>query len=268
MKWLTKNKINKLLGLLGILLINITAIAQDYIIPNNGQIIVSISDKGVNRIAIENDRIAQVIGNEDEYIVESDANLGQIFLTSSLKNLQEISVRFLTEREKIIDAKLIVKQIEPQTIIFKYKSDASESVSQINSISSAMIRGMSHASLVKYTPEYKSTLSNTNNDKQQIIEAIKLVYNNKVQGASLPNLSCLKNNPKTKSLKLVQATQYILKKQAVIKAVVSNPNKGEMLFEPQDFSNCMTPVTAVALNSNQLAPKETTTIYMVGQNEK
>jgi len=267
MKWLTKNKINKLLGILGILLINITAIAQDYIIPNNGQIIVNISDKGVNRIAIENDRIAQVIGNEDEYIIESDANLGQIFLTSSLKDLQEISVRFLTEREKIIDAKLIVKQIEPQTIIFKYKSDISESVSQGSSVPGSTIGGKSHTSLVKLPSEYK-TSSNANNDKQHVIETIKLVYNNQIQGTSLPNLSCLKNNPKTKSLKLVQATQYLLKKQTVIKAVVSNANKNNMLFEPQDFSNCMTSVTAVALNSNQLAPKETTTIYMVGHNGK
>ena len=98
------NKTNKLLKescvvaiMVIISLTNLYAQAQDYIVSSKGLVRPSISDKGVNRIAIENDRIAQVIGNEDEYIIESDANLGQVFLTPVLKAPQEISLRFLTE---------------------------------------------------------------------------------------------------------------------------------------------------------------------------
>ena len=257
---------NKLLILLGMLLINVDALAQDYIVPTNGQVVASISDKGVNRIAIENDRIAQVIGNEDEYIIESDSSLGQIFLSTELKATKEISVRFVTEREKIIDVKLTIKQIEPQTIVFKYKNEANESISSSNSSKGSNLNSVAMPIIqAKHTLEQKN---NATNDKQQIIEMIKLVYSDKVQGFNLPSLSCLKQNPKLNGLKIVQATQYPLKKQTVIKAMIANNSKKEMLLDPQDFSRCMSLVTAVVLNNNALAPKASTGIYLVGRDEK
>lgn len=261
---------NKLLILLGIMLINAEILAQDYIVPTSGQVVASISDKGVNRIAIENDRIAQVIGNEDEYIIESDSSLGQVFLSTELKATKEISVRFVTEREKIIDVKLTVKQIEPQTIVFKYKNEANESISSSNSYSNSS-KSSNLNSVVTGVVQAKHTLeqkNNATNDKQQIIEMIKLVYSNKVQGINLPSLSCLKQNQKLNGLKIVQATQYPLKKQTVIKAMISNNSKKEMLLDPQDFSRCMNLVTAVVLNNNALAPKANTSIYLVGRDEK
>ena len=97
---------------------------------------------------------------------------------------------------------------------------------------------------------------------------IKLVYSDKVQGFNLPSLSCLKQNPKLNGLKIVQATQYSLKKQTVIKAMIANNSKKGMLLDPQDFSRCMNLVTAVVLNNNTLAPKASTSIYLVGRDEK
>lgn len=267
MKQFLKKERNKLLILLGILLINVETLAQDYIVPANGQVVASISDKGVNRIAIENDRIAQVIGNEDEYIIESDSNLGQVFLSTELKATKEISVRFLTEREKIIDVKFTVKQIEPQTIVLKYKNEANEFISSSTAHSSFSKNSNLNSPLIQ-TKQALEQKSNATNDKQQIIEMIKLVYNNKVQGANLSKLSCLKQNPKLNGLKIVQATQYPLKKQTVVKAMIANNSKKEIILDPQDFSRCMTLVTAVVLNNNTLAPKANTSIYLVGRDEK
>lgn len=257
---------NKLLILLSMLLINVDVLAQDYIVPTNSQVVASISDKGVNRIAIENDRIAQVIGNEDEYIIESDSSLGQVFLSTELKATKEISVRFVTEREKIIDVKLTIKQIEPQTIVFKYKNEANESISSSNSSKGSNLNSVAMPIIqAKHTLEQKN---NATNDKQQIIEMIKLVYSDKVQGVNLPNLSCLKQNPKLNGLKIVQVTQYPLKKQTVIKAMIANNSKKGILLDPQDFSRCMNLVTAVVLNNNTLAPKASTSIYLVGRDGK
>lgn len=54
----------------------------------------------------------------------------------------------------------------------------------------------------------------------------------------------------------------------VITAEVVNKNKTPVLLEEQDFSNCMKLTNAVALTKNQLAPRETTMLYLVGQDGK
>ena len=234
---------------LAILLLANHVFAQDYIVPSNGAVTASLSDKGVNRVAIENDRIAQVIGNEDEYIIESDVSLGQIFLTPALKSMQEINLRLVTEREKIIDIKFTIKKIEPQTINFKYKNDVSIHTTNPNSAP-----GMSPV----------THLNDEVNVAQQVIENIKLVHNNKLQAVKVPELSCLKQNAKLKDLKLVEASKFSLNKQIIIKAMVSNSKNETMQLKEIDFSNCMSLVNAVVLSADQLAPKMHATVYLVG----
>ncbi len=252
-----KNKVIKLIAI--ILLSNCAAKAQDYIVPIHGQVIATISDKGVNRIAIENDRIAQVIGNEDEYIIESDANLGQIFLTPLLKTPQDISIRFATERDKIIDVKFTVKNIDPQTINFKYKNEANASNSSSNIPVSYLNSSATGAAINSI---------GTNNEAQQIIENLKLAYSGKLPAIKLPTLGCLKQNRRLKGLKLIDATQYNVNKQIIVKAIVSNHNKDELLLNELDFSNCMQLVQAISIDKNQLTPKTNATIYLVGKDGK
>lgn len=234
------------------------SLAQEFIIPLKGPVTASISDKGVNRISVANDRIAQVIGNEEEYIIESDANLGQIFLSPALKSIQEISLRLLTESEKTIDVKFIVKKLEPQTIVFKYNSEAAAPVYNLNPSYSfkQMIPSLEQKNI-------------TNNQNQLVIDAIKLVNSNKLKAIDLPILGCLNQNSRLKGIKLVKASQYSFAKQMlVITAEVVNKNKTPVLLEEQDFSNCMKLTNAVALTKNQLAPRETTMLYLVGQDGK
>lgn len=247
-------KICRLVGVLSIIsLTNFYAHAQDYIISTQGLVIASISDKGVNRIAIENDRIAQVIGNEDEYIIESDANLGQIFLTPTLKAPQEISLRLLTERDKIIDTKFVIKKIDPQTINFKYKNEANAGIASFSSNPNSIVDG------------FISNQLGVNDEVQQIIENIKLVYSNKLQGIDLPILGCLKNNSKFKGIKLAKATQYNLNKRLIVKAIITNRSKEELLLNESEFSNCMKLTQAVSLDKNHLFPGNSTTVYLVGK---
>jgi hypothetical protein len=235
----------------------IRAQAQDYIILPQGNTIANISDKGVNRIAISNDRITQVIGNEDEYIIESDANLGQVFLTPILKEPQEISLRLVTEREKIIDVKFKIKKIEPQTILLKYKNDSNTTIPAL---------GSDNLSPVNSSSSMNQMSSNT--ETQQIIDNIKLVYSNKLVGIKLTTLGCLKTTDKLKSVKLMEATQYSVNKQIIVRAIISNSKKSEILLSEKDFSNCMAIVKAVSLDSNKVMHGVNTTIYMVGQDGK
>ena len=252
-KLFKKAKVAAILAIIA--LTNCFAQAHDYMVPEQGLITASISDKGVNRIAIENDRIAQVIGNEDEYIIESDANLGQIFLTPTLRAPQEISLRFLTERDKIIDAKLMIKKIEPQTINFKYKNDANPV--NVNTILQPISTSVTRANQI-----------DSDNATQQIIANLKLAYSNKLPGIKLATLGCLGQTNKLKGLKLVEATQYNLNKQIIVKAVVTNNQKDELRLNEADFASCMQMVEAIALDKQQLAPKAKTTIYLVGKDGK
>jgi hypothetical protein len=260
-------KIIKLVGITALLVLTlaitflcIEVYAQDYIAPEQGPVVANISDKGVNRIAIGNDRITQVIGNEDEYIIESDANLGQIFLTPILKSPQEISLRLVTEREKIIDVKFKIKKIEPQTINLKYKDSSNPTNSNLGN---HLIAG---SNIINNN--FSITQMSGNTETQQIIDNLKLAYSNKLHGIKLPTLSCFNKNSKLKSLKLIEATQYSVNKQIIVKAVVSNTNKTEISLNESDFVNCMSTVKAVSLESNRLTKGLDITIYMVGQDGK
>lgn len=240
------------------------ALAKDYLVSQGTQVKVNISAKGVNRIAIENDRIAQVIGNEDEYFVESDPNLGQVFLTSALKSSSEISIRFLTERDKIIDAKLVVDQIDPQTIIFKYKGEEESKLSNINGTDTLKSVAVI-ASPLKNTYEYKTSNFGSDDSSNQVIDLIKLVHNNKdIKGTEIHTLSCLNSNTNLKDLKLVRANSFDLKKYQVIKAVIQNKSKNIISLNEEDFSGCMNTINAIALDKDTLGLKENTNLYLVG----
>lgn len=259
-------KLAKLLGLFNLYLVialtTVSALAQDYVVPLQGPLQVSISDKGVNRIVIENDRIAQVIGNEDEYIIESDTNLGQIFLTPVLKAPKDISVRFVTEREKIVDVKFAIKSIEPQTINIKYNQQV-KALSSDSSTNSPLANNLAHP-MINALPQQ----SNSNNAAQQIIELIKSVHQAKLAGIDLPTLGCIKQNPQIKNIKLGQVSQYNLKKQLLIKAIITNKSQEPILLKEQDFSNCLAFVSAVALDKSELKAGESAIIYVVGKDGK
>jgi hypothetical protein len=262
------SKLLKLRNLVGVisLLTNINANAHDYIVPHNGPALASISDKGVNRIAIENDRIAQVIGNEDEYIIESDANLGQIFLTPVLKEPHEINLRLVTERDKIIDTKFKIKKIEPQTINFKYKSDSALGAlnQKVDLNVTNAVANNSKAMNVGVGANHVSD----NTEEQKIINNLKLAHNNILQSIKLPQLGCLKQNTTFKGLKLIEGTQYSLNKQIILKVIISNASKGEIVLNEADFASCMKIVKAVSIDTNQLAQGMNATIYMVGNDGK
>jgi hypothetical protein len=169
-----------------------------------------------------------------------------------LKSIKEISLRLITEREKTIDVKFIVKDLEPQTIYFKYKKELEAPIYDVSSLYSS-------------TPS-TGHKQESNNQNQKVIEAIKLVNGNKLKSTDLPSLSCLNHNKNLKAIMLVKASQYSFAKQMlVIKAEVINKNKSSIYFKEQDFGNCMRFTNAVALTNNQLDPKESSIIYLVGK---
>lgn len=254
---INESRIRKILSICCVFLASLNAEAIEYIVPSSSMVIADISDKGVNRVAIENDRISQVIGNEDEYILESDANLGQVFLTPILKEPSDINIRLVTEREKIIDVKFKVKKIEPQTISLKYKSNADVNTSVIDANDFNLNNGVFSA-----RPPVDSTV------QQQVIENLKLVYNNKVPGTKLLTLSCLKTNALHKKIKLENATLYTLNDQIIVKAAVKSISPENIVLNESDFLSCLKVIKAISIDNNNLSKGMSATVYMVGKDGK
>ena len=94
--------------------------AATYKANNNKRITVEISQTGVNRIEIKKDRIAKVIGNNNEYSIEGDSKTGVIFLSAKAISGEILPITIITEKGYTQDINLKVKKRnEPQTIIIE-----------------------------------------------------------------------------------------------------------------------------------------------------
>ncbi|CAL7960210.1 conserved exported hypothetical protein [Alphaproteobacteria bacterium] len=94
--------------------------AQKYKLNSETRVEASISSNEKNRIVIENDRISEVIGLSEDYVIETEDTQGQIFIKAqdNAKNPAIFSV--ITEKGKTQDFKLnIAPKAEGQVIIVK-----------------------------------------------------------------------------------------------------------------------------------------------------
>ncbi|MBL8676051.1 MAG: type-F conjugative transfer system secretin TraK [Alphaproteobacteria bacterium] len=84
---------------------------------------VPISQEGLTRIKVQEDRILHVFGNAGEYVLETDDNQGQIFIRPRLSeeeaSIKPISLTLTTEGGHTQDLRLIPKHQAPEAIILK-----------------------------------------------------------------------------------------------------------------------------------------------------
>ena len=79
-----------------------------------------ISTKDTTRIAVEDDRIQQIFGCHDQFDLQSDDARGQIFIKAvNSKPSKPLFITIVTEKGLTQDLKLIPKDIEAQSILFK-----------------------------------------------------------------------------------------------------------------------------------------------------
>ena len=101
--------------------------ASEYVSSGDGGLEFEIAAHGVNKIAVRNDRIWRVIGNEQAYILESNAELGTIFMVSKQAAGSNIYVNIITEKNQELLATIRVKDIAPQIVnITGYKQPDKE----------------------------------------------------------------------------------------------------------------------------------------------
>ena len=72
--------------------------SQVLTLSENQRLEITISADSMNRIAVTNDRIAQVFGDEGTFVSQADENTGQLFIKSSPENgTKPLSITFITE---------------------------------------------------------------------------------------------------------------------------------------------------------------------------
>ncbi|MBP6951569.1 MAG: type-F conjugative transfer system secretin TraK [Alphaproteobacteria bacterium] len=95
---------------------------------------VPVSQDGLTRIKVQDDRILHVFGNAGEYVLETDEYQGQIFIRPTLlemeniKSSKSISLTLTTEAGHTQDLRLIPKNQAPEALIFKSNTDIAQEI--------------------------------------------------------------------------------------------------------------------------------------------
>ncbi|RZI47502.1 hypothetical protein EDM53_01595 [Rickettsiales endosymbiont of Peranema trichophorum] len=106
------------------------ASTQEYQLNETRRIHGYIGRSESNRIKVEGDRIVEVIGLDDDFALESDSKLGQIFIKPMVDSATKATFTVITERGKTQDFSLVIKpSIDGQVILLK--SDVSIDVGYI-----------------------------------------------------------------------------------------------------------------------------------------
>ena len=110
---------------LGVVLIKPCQASQVLPLSEN-RVDVVISPDSMNRIAVINDRISQVFGDEGTFVSQADEHTGQVFIKPSPENgAKPLSITFITENGLTQDLTLKPTASRASTTIFKNTSQAS-----------------------------------------------------------------------------------------------------------------------------------------------
>jgi len=95
-----------------------SASSQNIPMDSQKRVKAVISKDSMNRLAVTNDRITQVFGDEQSYTVQTEEGIGQIFLKPTLENGDKpLSLTVITENGSVQDMTLVPTEREAATII-------------------------------------------------------------------------------------------------------------------------------------------------------
>jgi len=96
--------------------------SQVLTLSENQRLEIAISADSMNRIAVTNDRIAQVFGDEGTFVSQADENTGQLFIKPSPENgTKPLSITFITENGVTQDLTLKPTAKSATTTVFNPK---------------------------------------------------------------------------------------------------------------------------------------------------
>src|SRR3990167_6369859 len=95
-------------------------VSQILIMVENKRLEASICPDSMNRLAVANDRIVQVFGDEGAFESQSEENTGQVFIKPTAENsIKSLSLTLITEQGKTQDLSLKPTAKSAATLILK-----------------------------------------------------------------------------------------------------------------------------------------------------
>ena len=234
-----------------------------------------IACDSMNRIAVTNDRITQVFGDNDAYEVQTEENTGQVFLKPTLENGKKpLSITFVTENGLTQDMTLHPEEREATTVILKNTSGANASATGETIIDATGGLGAfpsSHPPLRQTAPgDMRQTVGNDYaygmqapnfgaalNLQDQVIQAMKYLVTGSAPLMDIEGVS--RKAPQSVSVDLVGV--FNLGNFKGLKLEVKNLSETAVdIFEKDFLQNAD---LALAFEKRVLQPNERTLLYVV-----
>ena len=254
-----------LVGLLCIASMPLSASVQINSNPNK-RISVQISSDSMNRIAFANDRISQVFGDEEAYTLQTDETRGQIFLKPSEANAEKpISITLTTENNVVQDVELIPHKIATRTIILKNDVRGDTHTSTGKAYSQGInASGYLGAHNVNSHPShgflaFDHNRVESNDHVSRLVRVLKYV-------ASQDIPSTVKEGEKPAELAIASLTSEgvgVMMYQGFHVSIYTLSNSAEQSYEVIENTFKGRDVLAVAIEKKQLAPNESTRLFVV-----
>ena len=146
-------------------------VSQVLIMVENKRLEASICPDSMNRLAVANDRIVQVFGDEGAFESQSEENTGQVFIKPTAENsIKPLSLTLITEQGKTQDLSLKPTAKTAATLILK-TSDKSQKTTMADGNGAA-----------DGTKSYGSSLGTEKNlpVQEQMLNILKQVVSGKI----------------------------------------------------------------------------------------
>lgn len=214
------------------LLVSQTANAlQTKYLNGDRKLVADISLESINRISVDDDRIAQVFGLNEDLVMETDPNTGQVFLRT--KQNKPIDLSIITEKQVTLDLHLIPKNISGETIIIKINKPNNPVKVQTKSGG--------------YVDQITTLMLAMASDKSRSTYTINKVH---------------KNISLWDRIELIQTNEYVGNKLIGETYSLANNTKGRIFLTETQFG-WQKGVASVAIKKHALAPNEKTQIYII-----
>lgn len=231
-------RLNNYFAVLGVLLSTSVFSQQMISLADNGMAFVKVSPDGINRIAVEGDRIKLVYGLEGLYTLSQDTEAGQIFIKPSFVGKQPIHLFLTTEHHKNYQLALLPTAHTAETIVLHplnteddklfLRSDFNEEEAVVQFIE-GMIQGDEKEEFHSHTPSHIQPITLSPQLEITLLHTYK--------------------TPRWRG------EEYMLKNTG--REVLSL--KAQQFYRPS--------VLAIALREETLSPQHTTLLYRVRHNE-
>ena len=200
-------------------------------LQKDNRVVADISEDSINRISVEDDRISQVFGLNEDLLIETDNNTGQIFLRT--KQHKSIDLNLITEKHTTIDLSLKPKNIPGETIIIKINKlkepnkISAKTNSYLDQITTLMVSMASGKNIAGYT--------------------VKKVH---------------KEILLWDKIELLETSEYIGNKLIGEVYTLVNKTKDRLFLTETQFG-WQKGIASVAIKKPALAPHDTTQIYII-----